>query len=80
MYAAGLRRADPPTKESYRLCLDQGNVKVAKVYKGCGVMDGWNRNICPLYNEIAANMRENMVTQRSEVAMHMVVACSSAAR
>jgi hypothetical protein len=31
VYVAGLGPADPPSKESYRLCIDQGSEKAAKV-------------------------------------------------
>jgi hypothetical protein len=36
-----LGRADPLSKESYRLCVDEETEKSAKVYKGCRAMDGW---------------------------------------
>jgi hypothetical protein len=36
---AGLRQADPPSKESYRLCIDQETGKAAKVHKGCRAID-----------------------------------------
>jgi hypothetical protein len=39
MYVAALRRADPPNKESYRLCLDYEIQKVAKVHKSCRAID-----------------------------------------
>jgi hypothetical protein len=32
---AALRRADPPSKESYRLCIDYESGKASKVHKGC---------------------------------------------
>jgi hypothetical protein len=36
---AALRRADPRSKESYRLCIDQETEKAAKVHKGCRAID-----------------------------------------
>jgi hypothetical protein len=35
VYEAGLRRADSPFKESYRLCTDYKTEKAANVQKGC---------------------------------------------
>jgi hypothetical protein len=35
-----LRRADPPSKESYRLCIGKETEKAVKVHKGCrGIID-----------------------------------------
>jgi hypothetical protein len=31
MYISALQRADPPSKESYRLCIDLGTDKATKV-------------------------------------------------
>jgi hypothetical protein len=36
---SGLRRADPPSKESYRLCMNYETEKAAKVNKGCKGID-----------------------------------------
>jgi hypothetical protein len=36
---AALRRADPPSKESYRLCIDYETEKAAKAHKGCRATD-----------------------------------------
>jgi hypothetical protein len=36
---AGLRRADPQFKESYRLCIDEGAEKAAKAHKGFRVIE-----------------------------------------
>jgi hypothetical protein len=33
------RRADPPSKGSYRLCIDNETLKAAKVHKGCRTID-----------------------------------------
>jgi hypothetical protein len=38
---AALRRGDPPSKESYRLCIDYETEKAAKVHKGCRAINGW---------------------------------------
>jgi hypothetical protein len=34
-----LRLADPPSKESYRLCMDEETEKAAKVHKGHTAID-----------------------------------------
>jgi hypothetical protein len=34
-----MRRADPLSKESYRLCMDQESEKAAEVHKGCTGID-----------------------------------------
>jgi hypothetical protein len=34
VYIAALRRADPPSKESHRLCMDQETKKAAKAQQG----------------------------------------------
>jgi hypothetical protein len=34
-----LRLADPPSKESYRLCIDYGTEKGAKAHKGCRAIE-----------------------------------------
>jgi hypothetical protein len=36
---AALRRADPPSKEFYRLRINQETEKAAKVQKGCGTIN-----------------------------------------
>jgi hypothetical protein len=36
---AALRPADPPSKEFYRLCIDQDTEKAAKVHKDCRAID-----------------------------------------
>jgi hypothetical protein len=39
VYVEALWRADPPSKESYRLCVDQETEKAAKVHKGYRAID-----------------------------------------
>jgi hypothetical protein len=39
VYVAALQRADPPSKGSYRLCMDEENEKAAKAHKGCRAVD-----------------------------------------
>jgi hypothetical protein len=39
VYVAALRRADPPSKESYKLCMDSETEKATKVHKGCRATD-----------------------------------------
>jgi hypothetical protein len=41
VYVAALRRADPLSKECYRLCIDLETEKAAKVHKGSRAIDGW---------------------------------------
>jgi hypothetical protein len=36
---AAMRWADPPSKMSYRLCMDLEIEKAAKVHKGCKAID-----------------------------------------
>jgi hypothetical protein len=36
-----MRRADPLSKESYRLCIDEAIEKAAKVHKGCRARYRW---------------------------------------
>jgi hypothetical protein len=38
-YVAALQYADPPSKESYRLCIDQETEKAAKIHKGSKAID-----------------------------------------
>jgi hypothetical protein len=40
VYVAALRRADPPSKESYRVYIDYESEKAAKVHNGCRTIDG----------------------------------------
>jgi hypothetical protein len=39
VYVAALRRADPPSKEFYRLYIDKETEKEVKVHKGCRATD-----------------------------------------
>jgi hypothetical protein len=36
---SGLRRADPASKDSYRLCIGRDLKKAAKAHKGCGAIE-----------------------------------------
>jgi hypothetical protein len=36
---AAVRGADPPSKKSYRFCIDKETEKAAKVHKGCRAID-----------------------------------------
>jgi hypothetical protein len=50
MYVAALRRADPPSKESYRMCIGLRNWKSGQgPTKGCRAIDEWMNIIGPMY-------------------------------
>jgi hypothetical protein len=50
---AALRWANSPSKESYRLCIDQETEKAAKVHKGCKAIDSFVEHT--RFNENVAN-------------------------
>jgi hypothetical protein len=45
---AALRKADPPFKESYRLCIG----KAARVYRGCRAIDKHTRTETQLFPSV----------------------------
>jgi hypothetical protein len=53
-----LRQADPPSKESYRLCIDYGAEKSAKVHKGSTAIDKY---IGSVRDELERIRREEVV-------------------
>jgi hypothetical protein len=44
VYVAALRRADLPSKEAYRVFIDQETEKAAKVHKVCRSIDRFDRH------------------------------------
>jgi hypothetical protein len=55
VYVAVLRRADPPSKESYRLCIELETEEALKAHKGCRDIDRWRHLV--LGDEIVQEVR-----------------------
>jgi hypothetical protein len=66
-----LRRADPPLKESYRLCKIQETEKATKTHKGCRAIDRQiDRSVCLSF--LLRMLRQNHKLQR-KLANHLKI-------